>query len=51
MSANEHIRRTAERFLDGELSAEELRELQAAMVADPRLENELQRMRDCGKRS
>lgn len=48
MSANEHIDELLSGFLDGELTAEELREVQAAMAADSQLAVKAEQLRQLG---
>ena len=48
MSANEHIEELLSGFLDGELTAEELREFEAALAADASLSRKLEQMRQIG---
>ena len=48
MSANEHIEELLSGFLDGELTAEELREFESALAADASLSRKLEQMRQIG---
>lgn len=48
MSANEHIEELLSGFLDGELTAEEMREFQLALSADASLQAKLDKLRQLG---
>jgi negative regulator of sigma E activity len=48
MSANEHIEELLSGFLDGELTAEEMREFQLALSADASLQAKLEQLRQLG---